>query len=230
MSLRTPDWRTATSMRASRRRLRSHRSADPSPDSTGNSCRYVVPSGTDTVGPFESRSPCQLQPSLDSSRQPPWVPAERRFLPTPSRRKPLTVQGSRWGRRHIAPACLMSSRRRAGCRLSCFPIGWRGPPVASPIPNRARPFSPSRRRGPEPPNRPPHRRPADRFPSARARQPSTDDVRFDVRPDELRAVWDELVLAPAVSTAWAAWFARLRTRRSLCQRLLQSMIPSSGCC
>jgi hypothetical protein len=42
------------------------------------------------------------------------------------------------------------------------------------------------------------------------REGTEDDVRFFVRPDELVALWDELVLPPAVRSAWAPWLARHR--------------------
>ena len=42
------------------------------------------------------------------------------------------------------------------------------------------------------------------------REGTEDDVRFYVRSDELLVLWDELVLPPAVRSAWAPWLARHR--------------------
>lgn len=42
------------------------------------------------------------------------------------------------------------------------------------------------------------------------REGTEDDVRFYVRPSELLALWDELVLPPVVRSAWAAWLSRHR--------------------
>lgn len=42
------------------------------------------------------------------------------------------------------------------------------------------------------------------------REGTEDDVRFYVRPDELLVSWNELVLPPAVRSAWAPWLARHR--------------------
>src|SRR5262249_21758513 len=42
------------------------------------------------------------------------------------------------------------------------------------------------------------------------REGTEDDVRYYVDADELRDLWDELVLPPAVRQAWARWFRRHR--------------------
>jgi hypothetical protein len=42
------------------------------------------------------------------------------------------------------------------------------------------------------------------------REGSADDVRYFIEVDELIHLWDELVLPPAVSQAWADWLARHR--------------------
>jgi hypothetical protein len=40
------------------------------------------------------------------------------------------------------------------------------------------------------------------------REGTDDDVRFYVRGDALVALWDELVLPPAVREAWSGWLRR----------------------
>jgi hypothetical protein len=42
------------------------------------------------------------------------------------------------------------------------------------------------------------------------REGTEDDVRFYIDADQLRALWDELVLPPAVGRAWADWLRRHR--------------------
>ncbi|MBA2460519.1 MAG: hypothetical protein H0V45_01915 [Actinobacteria bacterium] len=42
------------------------------------------------------------------------------------------------------------------------------------------------------------------------REGTEDDVRFYVDADQLRELWDELVLPPAVRRAWADWLGRHR--------------------
>ena len=42
------------------------------------------------------------------------------------------------------------------------------------------------------------------------RESTEDDVRFYVRPGELLALWDALVLPPMVRSTWAAWLSRHR--------------------
>lgn len=42
------------------------------------------------------------------------------------------------------------------------------------------------------------------------REGTEDDVRFYIDPDQLRELWDELVLPPAVRGAWADWLQRHR--------------------
>ena len=42
------------------------------------------------------------------------------------------------------------------------------------------------------------------------REGGEDDVRYYVDADQLRELWDELVLPPAVRLAWAGWFRRHR--------------------
>ncbi len=42
------------------------------------------------------------------------------------------------------------------------------------------------------------------------REATEDDVRFYVDADQLRELWDELVLPPAVRGAWADWLQRHR--------------------
>lgn len=43
------------------------------------------------------------------------------------------------------------------------------------------------------------------------REGTTADVRYFIDIDELIDLWDELVLPPAVSRAWAEWLARHRS-------------------
>lgn len=38
------------------------------------------------------------------------------------------------------------------------------------------------------------------------REGTADDVRYYVDADQLRDLWDELVLPPTVRRAWASWF------------------------
>ncbi len=40
------------------------------------------------------------------------------------------------------------------------------------------------------------------------REGTEDDVRFYIDADQLRELWDELVLPPAVRRAWADWLQR----------------------
>ncbi len=42
------------------------------------------------------------------------------------------------------------------------------------------------------------------------REGTEDDVRFYIDADQLRELWDELVLPPAVRRAWADWLQRHR--------------------
>jgi hypothetical protein len=42
------------------------------------------------------------------------------------------------------------------------------------------------------------------------REGTEDDVRYYVDADQLRDLWDELVLPPAVRQAWVSWFRRHR--------------------
>jgi hypothetical protein len=42
------------------------------------------------------------------------------------------------------------------------------------------------------------------------REGTEDDVRYYVDADELRDLWDELVLPPPVREAWVRWFRRDR--------------------
>lgn len=42
------------------------------------------------------------------------------------------------------------------------------------------------------------------------REGTEDDVRHYVDADQLRDLWDELVLPPSVRNAWAGWFRRHR--------------------
>lgn len=42
------------------------------------------------------------------------------------------------------------------------------------------------------------------------REGTDADVRFYIRPDELLALWDRLVLPGPVRRTWAAWFERHR--------------------
>jgi hypothetical protein len=44
------------------------------------------------------------------------------------------------------------------------------------------------------------------------REGTEEDVRFFVDVDQLRELWDELVLPPSVRRAWASWF---RSQRSV---------------
>src|SRR5271165_6337478 len=44
------------------------------------------------------------------------------------------------------------------------------------------------------------------------REGTVEDVRFFVDVDQLRELWDELVLPPSVRRAWASWF---RSQRSV---------------
>jgi len=43
------------------------------------------------------------------------------------------------------------------------------------------------------------------------REGTEDDVRFFVDVDQLRELWDELVLPPSVRRAWASWFKSQRS-------------------
>jgi hypothetical protein len=38
------------------------------------------------------------------------------------------------------------------------------------------------------------------------REGTEEDVRFFVNVDQLRELWDDLVLLPSVRHAWASWF------------------------
>jgi hypothetical protein len=40
------------------------------------------------------------------------------------------------------------------------------------------------------------------------REGTKEDVRYYVRAEHLRELWDELILPPAVRQAWLAWFRR----------------------
>lgn len=70
-----------------------------------------------------------------------------------------------------------------------FHIRWSGPPITYDVDdraNRVRVYEQVLREGTE------------------------DDVRYYVDADQLRDLWDELVLPPAVRQAWAGWFRRHR--------------------
>lgn len=48
------------------------------------------------------------------------------------------------------------------------------------------------------------------------REGTEDDVRFFVDVDQLRELWDELVLPPSVRRAWASWFKSHRSVELAC--------------
>jgi hypothetical protein len=83
-----------------------------------------------------------------------------------------------------------SSLPKASGRVELPPhIRWSGPPISYDLDDRAdraRVYEQVLREGTE------------------------DDVRYYVDADQLRNLWDELVLPPAVRHAWAGWFRRHR--------------------
>jgi hypothetical protein len=46
------------------------------------------------------------------------------------------------------------------------------------------------------------------------REGTEDDVRFYIDANQLRELWDELVLPPAVRQAWAGWLRRHRPNQT----------------